>query len=48
MWEGVSNNADKGGQGDGGDTALSGHPFHCSLCHLIEYIFKGLNVYLKG
>ena len=30
--EGVSNNADKSGQGDGGDVAVGGHPFQSGLC----------------
>ena len=29
--EGISNNVDKSGQGEGGGLAESGHPFQCGL-----------------
>ena len=29
--QGVSNNADKSGQGEGGGLAVSGHPIQCGL-----------------
>ena len=37
--EGVSNNADKSGQGrEGGGLSVSGHPFQCDLCKREEVI----------
>ena len=38
--EGVSSNADKSGQGEGGDLAECGHPFQCSVCKGEEGIQK--------
>ena len=36
--EGVSINADKSGQGDGGGLVISGYPFQCGLCNREEGI----------
>ena len=38
--EGASSNADKNGQGEGGDLAESGHPFQCGLCKREEGIYR--------
>ena len=35
---GVSNNAEKGGQGEKGGLAVSGHLFQCGLCKREEDI----------